>query len=213
MDQAPVRRATWRLDARMRFRLQWAVIAMICTLLVFALKPAFIHVRETRDLQVCENNMRKISQALKMYMGDWEGALPPGSTWMYNVQGNLAATSNTGFSVSTYFHCPLDHSGGASSYCYNDLLEGVAPGIAAEENSDKETRRMQVRNAFKIPIILEKHGSPENAHVRLLGFDDLAANITTVHELPEPTAVIMTGNGGVERITQERLMNSKGKKF
>ena len=213
MDQAPARRATWRMDARMRFRLQWVVIGVICILLFVVLKPSFDHLRETRDLQVCETHMRKISQALTMYMADWDGALPPGGSWTYNVQGNIASMSNTGFAASTYFHCPLDQSGSPSSYIYNDLLEGIAPGIASEQNSESENRRKNVRNASKIPLIIEKHGSPDNAHTRLFGYDDLAANMTLPHLMPQPTAVIMTGNGAVDRITHERLTNAAGKKF
>src|SRR5437660_11856684 len=109
----------------MRSRLQWVVVAIICILLAFAIYPQFVHLRETRDLQGCETNLRKISHALVMYTRDWDDALPPGETWMTNISGNLASTSGTGFSVDTYFHCPKDHSGSKSSYCYNDLLAGV----------------------------------------------------------------------------------------
>src|SRR5258708_22488956 len=174
MAQAPTRRATWRLDARMRFRLQWLVIVIICVLLFFALRPTFINLQETRNLQFCENNMRKISHALTMYTGDWDGALPQGNTWMNNVQPYLPATSNTGFSASTYLHCPLDKSGSATSYCYNDLLEGIAPGVVSAGNSENEARRRSVKNAAKVPLIFEKHGSSANAHMRLRGYDDLA---------------------------------------
>src|SRR5258708_37647201 len=212
MDQAPTRRATWRLDARMRFRLQWLVIVIICVLLFFALRPTFINLQETRNLQFCENNMRKISHALTMYTGDWDGALPQGNTWMNNVQGYLAATSNTGFSASTYLHCPLDKSGSATSYCYNDLLQGIAPKMASND-AESDNRRKEVRNPDRMPLIFEHHGSGENAHMTIRTYDDLFSALTRPHVAPVPTGVIMMGGGAVERKNEEQLINSKGKKF
>jgi hypothetical protein len=192
--------------------MQWAVIVLICVLLFFALKPTFINLRETRDLQVCENNVRKISHALTMYMADWDGTLPQGNTWMVNAQANLTATSNTGFSVSTYFHCPLDKSGSPSSYCYNDLLQGIAPKVASKDDAIEE-RRKKVGNPDRMALVFEHHASAENAHMTLRTYDDLFNALTRRHVAPVPTGVIMTGSGAVERKTEEQLLNAKGKKF
>ncbi len=197
----------------MRTRLQWLVVAVICLLLLIALYPTYVHIRETRDLQVCENNMRKIAKALIMYMGDWDDTLPPGSTWMTGAAGFLTSTTGTGFSVETYFHCPKDSSGSPSSYCYNDLLEGINPKVKYRDDDKKDERRSFVRNPDRFPLIFEKHGSQANAHVRLDDYDALLQNLTRAHAMPEPTGVIITGSGSVIRRNDEQMVNLKGRKF
>lgn len=213
MDQPAAKRATWRLDARLRYRMQGIVVALICLLLALALWPQFTHLRETRDLQVCETNLRKISHALQMYTDDWDKALPPGPTWMTNIAGNMTSTTNSGFSVETYFHCPKDHTGSGSSYCYNDVLAGINPKLKYPKGDSREDQRLKIGNSDRMPLIFEKHGSEANGHLHLFNYEEFFKQITLAHDMPEKTGVMITGAGSVERRNEEQLQTIGNRKF
>src|SRR5204863_4571120 len=134
------RRATWRVDARMRGRIQAAVVGFILIVLFFVLKPIYDNFVGIRELQTCQTNVLHIAHALQQYAQDWDGAYPPAESWMTAAMGGMAPLSNSGFDISHYFHCPLDNSGSASSYAYNDLLAGISPEVKSNDASRESQR-------------------------------------------------------------------------
>jgi len=189
------------MGARERWRLQALTIAIICILLFFAMRPYFLNIVEVRDLQNCETNMRKISRGISLYMKDWDGAYPPGPYWMNCIERYMDVTSNTGFKLSDYFHCP-----------HNDILAGIVPGEVARD-PEKEAVRLKLRNARNFPLVIEKHGSVENAHVTMWDWDSLSRALTMSHKTPALTGVIVTGSGSVERKSADQLKELTGRKF
>ena len=209
----PVRKATWRMGARQRERLQWAVVAAICGLLVFAFRPTYLHVVQTRDFQTCQSNVLQISRGISLYSDDADGALPLGSSWSDSAQGWLATRSGTGFKVQDIFRCPRDKSGKPSSYAWNTLLDGYSPmhknmkPAAAKKLADTESR------PDRIPLVIEKHGSAQNATVEVLDWDDLGRELTRPHDVPDPTGSIITGGQKPSSVSQEKLSVRAGGKF
>jgi hypothetical protein len=212
MDQPRPRRATWRMGARERMRLQGVFIAIICILLFFAFKPYFVQLGERKQLQLCETNMRKIAHGMAMYQDDWDGAFPQASAWMNSIGGLVSSTSGTGRQTSDIFHCPLDHSGTATSYVYNDPLQGISL-TEASNDPEKEARRKRLRNPGRMPILIENYGGALNASADVWDWDTLGRILTMEHKVPEPTGVIVTADGSVERITKDILTERSGKRF
>ncbi len=214
MDQPRPRRATWRIGARERNRLQILAIAIILFLLFLAFRPYFLTMAETRDLQVCEDHARKIARGLAMYADMWDGAYPPASTWMTCIEQNVQPTSGTGFKRETYFKCPKDHSDAPSSYVYNDLVAGLSFGEAVRSSDPAtEARRKSILNPSRVPVVFEHHGSANNAHMLVPGYDELQKVLQLPHDLPPPTGVIVTGSNSVERRNQEQLQAGAGRHF
>lgn len=215
MDQPQqhARKATWRLDARLRGRIQAGVIALVVIILFFIFRPIYLLVVGTKDLQTCQVNMLKIARAFQQYAADWDETYPPANSWMTSALGNITATSGTGFQVSKYFQCPLDKSGSPSSYVYNDLLAGIAPNIQYPAGSPEEQRRAGVRFPPRMPLVIEKHGSPDNAHVTLHNWDEVIKAMDLPHQIPDPVGSLINGVFGVERKADEQLRNSAGKRF
>jgi hypothetical protein len=210
--EAPIKR-TWRLGPRERQRLQTVLVLVVLALLWFiAFQPWLKGVIATRDLQTCQTNCLKIGQALTRYMQDWDDAFPPADTWMTNAAGMLGTTSGTGFGVSHYFHCPTDHSGAPSSYAYNDLLQGISPGIQSKD-PQKEARRNLVRVPARFPMVIEKHGTAENGHLTLKNWADVDRAMDTPHLVPDPTGMLIDGAGQAERKTREQLRFLSDKRF
>lgn len=212
MAQPRPRRATWRLGARERLRLQGVFIAIICLLLFVAFRPYFVELGERKQLQLCESNLRKIAHGLAMYQDDWDGAFPQASSWMNSIGGLVQGTSGTGRQASDVFRCPLDHSGSATSYVYNDPLQGISL-TESSRDPEKEARRSRLRNPSHLPLVIERHGSALNASVSVWDWDALANTITMEHRVPEATGVIVTAQGSMDRITRDVLSDRSGKRF
>lgn len=213
MEQPQVRRATWRIGARERARLQALVVGIVCLLLFFFVFRPFIgNVIERRDFQVCQTNMRQIAHAVRMYSGDWDDTLPAAAVWMDAARGFMNPTSGTGFSLERYFHCPRDRSGSASSYLYNDLLSGLSTSV--RPGAAEEAQRLQaIRRPLDAPLVIEKHGSAENAHLPLPDWAAVGREMTRPHNLPTPTGSLVTGGGAVQSKNDEQLGALAGKRF
>jgi hypothetical protein len=212
MDQSQPKKATWRMGARERMRIQSIVIGLICVLLFFAFRPYFIQLVERRDFQTCQSNLLSISRALTTYSADYDGTLPNSSGWMVAALGNMTARSNTGFEKDDLFHCPRDKSGSKSSYAYNELLEGLSLEVRSNKPED-EARRKEIGRLDRSVLVIEKHGSQMNAHMKLKDWDAVAEAMTRVHDVGGPTGSLIMGNGTPSSKNAEQLENLKGKRF
>jgi hypothetical protein len=212
MAQLQTRRATWRLGARERMRLQAVVIGIIVLLLILVFRPIVLLMIQIRDLQTCQTNVYKISRAIIQYREDWDDVLPLAEIWMNTAGAFVAGTSGTGFSAERYFHCPRDKSGSASSYAYNELLSGLSLSIRTQ-NAEEEAIRHKLRRPDRAALVIEKHGSPRNAHLPLTNWDEVRAAMTLPHATPEPKGSIIYGNGEVSTKSQEQLLNLQGRRF
>ena len=140
--QPVAKKATWRMGARQRERLQWSVVGVIVVLLIIAFRPYYLHIVETREFQTCQSNALKIAGSVRRYMEDYDGTLPLGPNWMTSTQGYIATTSGTGFAIKDIFHCPLDDSKGESSYAFNSEVGGFSSNreltkvVQTVQNSD-----------------------------------------------------------------------------
>ncbi len=211
--QVQVKKATLRLGSRERFRLQAVLVVAICIMLwVIVFRPWLNSLIENREFQNCQVNEHKIARALTMYHGDWDDSYPPGGNWTTAILGNMAATSGTGFDLEKYLKCPLDKTGSASSYAYNDLLAGINPNIAYDD-PEKEAQRKNVRNPRRFPLIIEKHCSALNAHLTLKNWNDVIREMNFPHTLPEPTGILITGEGTASRRTRTEVKAQAGKRF
>ena len=206
------RKATWRIGARQRERLQWALVAIICAILVFALMPYYNHIIVIRDYQTCQSNMLKIAHGLSLYSADYDDGLPIGDSWMTAVKGYMAAHSGTGFSVESIFKCPEDKSQSDSSYAFNSVLGGYSP----TRKSDPGTLDPALSNLGRpdrVPLIFELHGSRQNAHARITDWDALAKQLTLPHALSQPTGSIITGGLKPSAVDKEKLDTRAGHRF
>jgi len=212
MDQPHARRATWRLDARMQKRMQAAVVALLCFLMFLGLRPWFVQLGENRDAQVCQHHIMKIAAALRLYAEDWDDTYPVAASWMDAVRGNMGVTSGTGFKIETYFQCPRDRSGSASSYAYNSLMSGINPGVLTKD-SETEARRRRLRRPHNAALVIERHRTPANGSLPLEDWASVQRAMTTPHRTPERSGFLINGNGGVERKTAEQLASLAGRRF
>jgi hypothetical protein len=208
-------KTSWRMNARDRARLQWLVVAIIAILFFFiVLKPWITSLEGRRNFQSCQTNMLKMARAVNTYANDWDGAFPPAETWMANLAGQMTATSGTGFDVLYYFHCPEDHSGSKFSYAYNDLMSGLLPTVKPREGDVAEKKRREALGRVnRAPLIIERHRSNENAHVRLETWNDVKREMTLPHVIPEPTGWMITGTPEAISISDEKLRDLLGKRF
>jgi hypothetical protein len=208
-------KTSWRMTARTRERLQAAVVAIVCLLVFFiVLRPWINNLGSRRDFQICQTSIQKMSKAIKLYSDDWEGAFPPADNWMTNIAGYMTATSGTGFDVMYYFHCPSDNSGSKASYSYNDLFSHFLPAVMPKKGDLQEEARQKSLGRFnRAPLIIEKHGSPVNAHLPLYNWEDVKRNMTLAHPVPELSGWMIRGDNMSETITMEKLQNLAGKKF
>ena len=216
MDQPNIqpKKATLRLGTRERARMQAVLVVIICSMLwVVVFRPWIAGMVENREFQNCQTNAHKIARALTMYQGDWDDAFPLGANWTTSILGNMAATSNTGFDLEKYLKCPLDKSSAQSSYLYNDVLAGINPNLQYISDPDKEARRLKVPNLARFPLIIEKHGGALNANATLNTWDDVIAQMTLPHLLPEPTGILISGTGNPLRRTDKRIKAQAGKRF
>lgn len=208
----PRRRATLRLGARERARLQVAVILLIVVLLAVALRPLLDRLIQVRDFQVCQTNVRKIAQALAIYSQEWDDTYPAAASWLDSVRGRLTPTTGTGFSAEHYLVCPRDKKGGECSYVFNELMEGLSMSVR-QTDPELAERRRRLRRLDRAVLIVEKHGSPANAHAPLADWDAVRAFMDLPHEVPEPTGSLILGSGRAWHQNRETLLNLTGKRF
>lgn len=208
----PPRRATLRLGARERVRLQALVILVILVLLAIALRPVLLNLIQVRDFQVCQTNVRKISQALAIYAQEWDDTYPEATTWLDAVKGRLTPTTGTGFKAEHYLKCPRDKKPGECSYVYNSLMAGLST-TTRDTDPEKAARRRQLRRLDRAVLVVEKHGASANAHVALKDWDAVRSYIDLPHEVPEPTGSLILGSGRAWYQNRESLQNLAGKRF
>lgn len=208
----PARRATLRLGARERTRLQAGVILLIIALLVIALRPLLLHLIQVRDFQTCQTSVRKIAQALAIYNQEWDDSFPASASWLDAVRGRMTPTTGTGYQADYYLHCPRDHAGGECSYVYNELMQGLSPSVR-QADPEKDARRRQLRRLDRAPVIVEKHGSPANAHAPLRDWDGVRDFMDRPHELPDATGSVILGSGRAWFQSNESLASLSGKRF
>src|SRR5262249_7217547 len=108
-----------------------------------------------------------------------------------------------------------DKSDSKSSYAYNELMSGLQPGIRPNQDDVKEQARRQALGRIgRAVLMIEKHGSPLNAHVKLGSWDDVIREMgVPPHNLAERTGLLINGDTKEGTITQEQLQNLAGKKF
>jgi hypothetical protein len=201
------RRATLRLGARERVRLQTAVIVLIVGLLAVALRPLFVRLIEVRDLQSCQTNVRKMAQALGIYAQEWDDTYPLADVWLDAVRGRMAAVN-----PDKFLKCPKDHSDGACSYVYNEMMEGLSLTVRRADAGAAERRRM-LRRLDRAALVVEKHGGAENAHAPIADWDDVRKSMSLPHRMPEATGSIIFGNGRAWFRNGETLQSLVGRRF
>lgn len=188
-------------------RLQAAVIVIIVGLLAVALRPLFVRLVEVRDFQTCQTNVRKIAQSLGIYAQEWDDTYPLADVWLDAVRGRMAAVN-----ADRYLKCPKDKSDAPTSYIYNEMMAGLSLSVRRDD-PDSTARRRQLRRLDRAALLIEKHGSPENAHVPLPDWDAVAANMTLPHNMPEATGSIIFGDGRAWFRSREALQGSAGRRF
>jgi type II secretory pathway pseudopilin PulG len=212
MDQPPARRATLRLGARELHRMQTSVIVLILVLLALALRPWFLNTIQTRDFQVCQSNMRSISQALQNYAIDWDGAYPPAENWMDDAKAFLRGASGDPRAIDAAFHCPRDKTGSASSYAYNTLFSGLSPTLRSEDPK-LLAQAARLGRLERAVLVIEKHGARPNGHVELPDWNAVARELTRPHQLKSPTGSLIRGSGGVGSKSDLDLQELVDKRF
>jgi hypothetical protein len=204
MQPPTTKRASLRLGAKERIRLQNCSIALIVAVMAFALYPYILSLRSTRDFQTCQTNVQKIAKAISMYSGMYDDTLPLASTWMDAARGNMTSTTGSGFTVNRYFQCPIDSSGAPSSYTYNQLLEGLSLSTRPADEQGIERRRAlgRIENAA---LVIEKHGSLENASIPLPDWIAVLREATLAHPVPAKTGSLIFGKLTAASKSEEKL--------
>ncbi len=205
------RRATWRLGARERARMQLVVIGTVVLTLVLFLRPGFLRLIENREFQVCQGNLLKIAQALRTYSDDWDGGYPPAEHWADHALANMRGITGDTRQRDRFFHCPKDGSTGIS-YIYNDLFGGLSLTQTTEDKTVNENLE-RLGRPERAPIVVEVHGSPMNGHQPFANWDDVAAKLTRKHALDSPTGSFIRGNLMPSFKSEEELGGLAGRRF
>lgn len=208
----PTRKATRRLDLRARQRLQWALVGIISVMMMFALYPYVVNLRETRWSVTCQTNVKKIAGGLSIYASDYDGALPLADSWVYTAQSGMTSTSNTGFKIEQYFKCPKDETGKQASYAFNELLSGLSLNVRSSD-SEKEARRSKLNKPNSVPLVFEKHGSDWNAHEMLADWDAFRTAMTLPHNVGGRSGWYIRGDLNPASMSDEKIEGLKGKTF
>ncbi len=207
-----IKRATWRLGARERGRLQALLVSIIIILLVIVLRPYYLHMIEIKDFQTCQNNLLKIGRALETYAKDWDDTLPLVEGWTDNVKTNMTSTTGTGFSIDAYFRCPKDHTTGQSSYLFNGMLAGLSPSVL-QNSPELKKRRATLGRIDRAAAIIEKHGSLNNAHASITDWDAVAKMLDRPHKFSTMTGSCINGSFAVMSKNDEQLAALAGQRF
>jgi hypothetical protein len=208
----PTRRATIRFGPKQLSRINQAFIAIVVISLGVVLRPIYLRFLETRDSALCQANLLKISRGIQLYRGDYDDTLPLAANWQESAAGNMAATSGSGKSLESYFRCPKEKTGGATSYAYNRLVEGLSASIR-QNDPEAEARRDRLGSLLRAPMVFEKHGGARNAFAELGEWSMVASTLDRPHLLESPTGWIVNGAGEVQSWSDERLQNMTGKRF
>lgn len=192
--------------------MQKIVIVIICFLLYLALKPVVMSMIQNRNFQICQNNVRKIAQGIKNYAGDWDDTLPNANDWQDAAESDITATTGTGFTVESYFHCPLDHTHDKCSYAYNSMLSGLSMNVLPGD-IEGQKRLAEIGRLGYAPMVIEKYGGGENQSVQLKNWDDVANNLTRMHKVPEPTGSMIMGDLKATYRNNDELIDLEGRRF
>ena len=214
-DKQPLQqgaKATWRIGLKEQKQIQSVVIVIIILLMFVAFRPVILNTIQTRDFQTCQNNTRKIAQGIKTYTQDWDDTLPAASNWEDAASSNIVATSGTGFSVSSYFHCPSDKSGAPRSYSYNDWLAGLSLTVHPGDKR-REDRLATIGRLDRAVLMIEIHGSAPNAHTKLRNWGNVHSLISLKHHIPEPTGSLILGDLSAASRNDEKLIELGEKRF
>jgi hypothetical protein len=210
-------KATRRIGLREARNLQRAVVAVVILLLFLALQPYYINLINIRNFQTCQSNVQKIAKGISIYRQDFDDTLPLAANWTDLIRPNIAETSNSGMKVEAYMKCPLDTTGGNCSYVFNKQVEGLSLTTEPRE-PEVLARRNSVGRLERTPILLEKHGSNQNAVVEIKNWAELKSAVSLPHIMPSPngprpTGVIATVGGGATTVTTELMESKQNKKF
>lgn len=207
------RKATLRLGARERSRLQTGLVIIICAMLFVAMRPVIGNLVNVREFQSCQTNVRTIAQALQLYSQEWDDSLPPAATWTDAALGYMAPRSGTGFKAEDYLHCPTDPTDAPCSYTYNSLVEGLS--VTSRRSAGPEVeRRRRLGRLDRAPMIIEKHGSRLNTSLPLADWHAVRGSIGLSHPLATgPTGSIIYSSGRPWYRSSDELRELEGRKF
>lgn len=209
----PTGKATLRLGARERSRLQAGLVVVICAMLFVAMRPVIGNLVTVREFQNCQTNVRTIAQALQLYSQEWDDSLPPSATWTDAALGYMAPRSGTGFKADDYLRCPTDGTDAPCSYAYNSLVEGLS--ITSRRTTGPEVeRRRRLGRLDRAPMIIEKHGSRLNAALPLPDWQAVRDSLVLPHALANgATGSIIYSSGRPWYRSADELRELAGRKF
>jgi hypothetical protein len=91
------------------------VFLLTLPLMAGLLLPALAKARQKAQTILCENNLKQLAFAARIYAGDNNDQLPPAATWSDAISNYVAS--------SKPYQCPLD-PGSRCSYAFNAALNG-----------------------------------------------------------------------------------------
>ncbi len=156
--QTPSKRATFRMDQRVQFRIQLCFVSVLAILLLLGGYRTYLSFKAQRDITIGRTNMLNLYKALANYVQDWD-RLPPANAWTDLVRGYLTAPPNTPGGAESYLHGPADT--GMVGYIYNDL----AAGYNLEPTNIND--RQKTLEPGNLVLLIEKVDVEPNASIHI----------------------------------------------
>jgi hypothetical protein len=94
-----------------------AIFVFMIPVFAALLLPALAQAKGKAQRISCMNNVKELSIALRVYVGDKQNHYPAATNWCTAIQSEIGMTNT--------FHCPADFSGGRCSYAFNARLSGA----------------------------------------------------------------------------------------
>ena len=115
---------------------------VICIIALIAI-PVYIDAKAPADRTACLNNINQLSQAIRMYMDDYDHQLPPGPSWQDAVMTYVSDTPDW-----NAYYCPSRDDGERGwSYGMNGCVAGL---FDAELTAPTDTVLLaEVRNSSR----------------------------------------------------------------
>jgi type II secretory pathway pseudopilin PulG len=77
--------------------------------------PNFVHGRQQAQANQCENNLKQLASAIRIYATNHQDQLPPAATWSDAISNSVSS--------ATSFQCPADGDQ-TCAYAFNQQLDG-----------------------------------------------------------------------------------------